>query len=74
MPVRKFRSVEAMDETVWLEPGDPRLPRAIRWCWDMAARLAPIDFPAGVYKHRSIEELNAQTDRWEAGDVGPTSA
>lgn len=66
MPVRKFHSVAEMEASAWLEPGDPRLARAVRLCWDLAARLAPIRFPPGVYKHRSIEELNACTDAWEA--------
>jgi hypothetical protein len=54
-----------MDGAAWLDADDPRLPRAIRYCWELAARLTPVRFPAGVYKHRSIEELNACTDRWE---------
>lgn len=29
MPVRKFRSVEAMNQPVWRTPGDPELFRAI---------------------------------------------
>ena len=66
MAVRKFRSVEEMEGAAWLEPGDPRLTRAIRLCWELAARLTPVHFPAGVYKHRSIDEMNAQTDRWDA--------
>ena len=44
MPVRKFRSVEEMEESMWLEPDDPKLPRAIRLCWEMAARIAPPRF------------------------------
>jgi len=71
MPVRKFRSVEEMEATTWLEPGDQRLARAIQLCWELAARLAPVRFPSGVYKHRSIEALNAQTDQWEAESACP---
>ena len=65
MPVRKFRSVEEMEESMWLEPDDPKLPRAIRLCWEMAARIAPPRFPPGVYKHRSMKSLNDLSERWE---------
>jgi hypothetical protein len=54
-----------MEETVWLEPGSPQLFRAIRLCLELGARLSPVRFPHGVYKHRTIEEMNAQTERWE---------
>ena len=72
MPVRKYRSVDEMQETVWLDPDDPRLPRAVRYCWELAARLAPVRFPPGVYRHRSIDALNAQTDLWEAEALSST--
>jgi len=62
MPVRKFRSVEAMNETDWLSPDDPRLMRAIRTCWELAARLSPSHLTPGVHKFRSIEDLNAASD------------
>ena len=66
MPVRKFRSVEAMDEPRWHPPGSPELLAAIRRVWDFAARTNPRTFPPGVYRHRSIEEAFAQRLRWEA--------
>lgn len=66
MPVRKFRSVEEMPEAGWMDPDDPGLIDAIRECWALAAKLSPIRFPPGVYKRRSIEELNAATEAWEA--------
>ena len=72
MAVRKFHSVEEMQDTDWPSPDDPRLPRAIRYCWDLAARMAPVRFPPGVYEHRSIGELNAQTDLWEAEALTPS--
>lgn len=68
MPVRKFRDVSEMERTTWLEPGDPRLVRAIRYCWDLAERLSPVSLPPGVHKFRSVEEMNAATERWERDD------
>lgn len=66
MPVRKFRSVEAMNCDLWLPPGDPRLWRAIVGVWELAARMAPTRLPPGVYKHRTIEEANRQRDEFDA--------
>jgi hypothetical protein len=63
MPVRKFRDVSEMEDTLWRERG-PELFAAIRRVWDFAARTVQPRFPHGVYKHRSIEEMNAQDERW----------
>jgi hypothetical protein len=65
MPVRKFRSVEAMNQPVWRTPGDPALYRAIAALWDTGARTNPRRFPPGVYRYRSIEELDAQVTEWQ---------
>jgi len=63
MPVRKFRDVSEMEDAVWRERG-PDLFGAIRRVWDFAARTVELRFPPGVYRHRSIEEANAQSERW----------
>jgi hypothetical protein len=63
MPVRKFRSVEEMEPT-WYEPGDPSLYRAIARVWDFGRRSWPRRFPPGLHRHRSTEEMNAETERW----------
>jgi hypothetical protein len=65
MPVRKFRSVEEMEDSTWREAGDPRLWRAIASVWSFAARTCPKRFPPGVYRHRTIEEAQRQRDVWE---------
>lgn len=64
MAVRKLRTLEEAEATLWMEPGDPRLWPTIVQVWATASALAPMTFPRGVYKHRSIEALNAQTERW----------
>ena len=66
MRVRKFHSIEEMKRPNWREPGDPSLYRSLRFILDVGRRTRPRRFPAGVHKHRSIEALNAQTDRWSA--------
>lgn len=68
MPLRKFRSLQEMEDALWYTPGDPALPAAIRRVWDFAARTAPRHFPAGVHKHRSIEDAQSLRDQWEERD------
>jgi hypothetical protein len=64
MPVRKFRSLEDMEDSLWREPG-PELWRAIASVWRFADRTCPKRFPPGVYRHRSIEDAQRQREAWE---------
>lgn len=68
MPFRKFRSLEAMEDALWHSPGEAALWDAIRRVWEFAERSVPRRFPPGVYKHRSVEEAQAQRDEWEGKD------
>jgi hypothetical protein len=65
MPIRKFRDVSEMEDTLWYERADPALLRAIARVWDFAARACPLQFPRGVHKYRSIADANADRDLWE---------
>lgn len=65
MPVRKFRSLEEMEDALWREPGDPELFRAIEGVWAFADQTCPRRFPPGVYRHRSIEDAERQREQWE---------
>lgn len=65
MPVKKYRDVSEMEDNTWFERGDPRLFEAIRAVWDFAHRTTRPHFPPGVYKHRSIEEMEAQREEWD---------
>ncbi len=71
MPVFKFRGIEEMKRRAWRRPGDPSLYRAMRLVLDVGRRTRPRHFPPGVHKHRSIEALNAQTERWSAKTSPP---
>ncbi len=64
MPVRRFRSVADMEQPHWREPGDPELFKAIEALWATGARTVAHRFPPGVYRHRTIESLNALTEQW----------
>jgi len=49
---------------LWIARDDPRLWPIIQQVWATAATLAPMRFARGLYRHRSIEAMNAQTERW----------
>jgi len=68
MPIRKFRHVGEMEDTLWYERGDPNLFAAIARVWDFAERTCQPRFPPGVYKHRSFADADAQRERWEAAN------
>jgi hypothetical protein len=64
MPIRRFRMVAEMERPLWREPGDPALFKAIAALWAAGAATVGHRFPPGVYRHRSIEDLNALTRQW----------
>jgi hypothetical protein len=69
MPIRRFRSLEEMNlDRRWLPTGDPSISRKIRYLWHLSELLLqPVGtcVPRGVRKYASIEEANADRDRWE---------
>ena len=70
MPVKKFRSVEEMErDDRRYKPGSPELIRHMVAIWDISRRLAPTEYPPGVFKHRSIEAMNEQTNVWRRQSV-----
>ncbi len=69
MPIRKFKSVEEMGASVWLERDDPDLWETIKAVWARSWVLFRYSSPRGVTKHRSIEAKNQHDDRRERADV-----
>jgi len=66
MSVRKYRSVEEMEDTFWISPGTPAHRRAIRQVLEnMAFFTQRIELPQGVYKFRTVEEASRQREEWE---------
>jgi len=71
MPVKKYRTLEQMNADhshEWLAPGDPEIIRKVSYLWELSEALVqPVGLcsPRGVRKYRSIEEANADQDRWE---------
>jgi len=69
MPVQKFRSIEETPPVPWRQRGDPELYLALARLWQTAQRLRPRRFPAGVYRHRTMEDMNRQREQWESASV-----
>ena len=65
MPVRKFRNLQEMEDSLWRSTEDPSLPRAIARVWAFADRIFVRRFPPGVHKHRSIDEAQELREHWE---------
>ncbi len=64
MPVTKFRSAAEVPPPPVRSPGSDELLRAIASTWASAAWTAPLRFPPGVHRHRTVEEANALSDAW----------
>lgn len=69
MPVKKFRTLEEAERSLWLEPGDSRIWHGLVRRWQLhrffARRAQPARRP-GVYKYRSVEEKQRQQDQWNS--------
>lgn len=73
MPFKKFRSIEEMDEAtrreLWCDQPDAACFRRIARLWERSARLSPRKFPKGVVKYRSLDEAQADRERWTTENV-----
>ena len=64
MPVWKYRSVEEMPEA-WVMNRHVPLGRRIRALMSMGELAGPLDIPRGVSKFRSMEEMQADRQKYE---------
>jgi hypothetical protein len=69
MPVEKYRSIDDMPGETWHAPGEPELYRALTSLWTASRRLRPRRFPRGVFRHRSIDDMNHQREQWDRDDA-----
>lgn len=69
MPVKRLRSLEEAEDSLRRHPDDPKLWPSVAALWRLSDRLFRSRLPPGVYKHRSVEELNRQRERWEAAAI-----
>jgi hypothetical protein len=65
MPVRKFRSLEEWQVWKQTAPALPSDDLTFRTVQERLAAFVPYGGPRGVRKYRSIEEANADRERWE---------
>ena len=73
MPVRKFRTVEEAERSLWLEPGDPRIWQAYLRRWRLHRFFARERVPrraSGVFRYRSLEEKQRAEESGSSADAG----
>ncbi len=74
MPVRKFRTIEEMNEFErqrWRNASPEQRTGRIFAIHELAhGTIPPLNLPKGVHKFRSIEEMNAFKDRYEQERAG----
>lgn len=68
MPVWKYRSVEEMPEA-WTMNRHVPLEERIRAVMSLAPISGPLNIPRGVTKYRSLQEMKAARDRYEAARI-----
>lgn len=64
MPVWKYRSIEEMPDAGEMNRDVP-VGQRLRALMSMGRFVEPLDIPRGVTKFHSIEELQADRDRYE---------
>lgn len=66
MPIRKFRSIEEMDQArheLWCDRPDAAYFERVGKLWELSSRVNPRTLPRGVFKFRSLQEAQAHRDR-----------
>lgn len=64
MPVYKYKTFDEAEKTLWnFNPDEAYFERVIK-LFDLAQRLNPVRYPRGVFKYRTLEEANKQSEEW----------
>lgn len=66
MPVQKFRTFEDAERALWTLPFGAEGPQRIRRLWHRAAVLSNRRYPTGVRKYLTLEDAEADRERWLA--------
>ena len=72
MPLYRFRSVREVDQRAGDLCSSERGPewfRRVARLWESSDRLNPRSFPRGVHRYGSLEEAQAERERWLADHV-----
>lgn len=68
MPIRKFRSIEEMNQETWRRPGDAALYRSIAAVWDLGRRTRRYRFVPGVRKYSGIDAMSQAQEAYSAAE------
>jgi len=67
MPVRKYRSIEDMEDMLWTTLGTPSHRRAIQLVFESVSFfMFEKRLPCGIFKFHSIEQASSQREKWES--------
>ena len=72
MPFKKYRSIEAMGadrRDLWRDQLDAECLRRMDQLWRRSAQLADRKYPKGIFKFRSIEEMQAHREEMERENI-----
>jgi hypothetical protein len=62
--VKRYRDVSEMPSSSYGDPSDPNTYARIKQLWQFSERVVSLPlFRPGVYRYRSIEEMQAARDR-----------
>jgi hypothetical protein len=64
MPLQRFRDLDEARRALRARPDDQALASRIRRLWAFSARLVKPYTAPGVRRFRTIEEANADRERW----------
>lgn len=65
MPVYKYKTLEEAERALWCFSPDEEYYRRVAELWKFANQLAPVEYPRGIFKFRSIEEANRHREAVE---------
>ena len=65
MPVYKYETFEKARRALWNFYPDEVYFKQVAELWATADKLAPISYPCGVFKFKSIKEAHKQRKEWE---------
>jgi len=65
MPVYKYTSFEKAKRALWNFHPDRTYFEQVAELWNLADNIAPISYPQGIFRYRTIEEANRQREEWE---------
>lgn len=61
MPIKKYRTIEEMnadDKMLWCDKPDDAYWRRLDNLWKRTKAIDPRKYPKGIFKFRTIEEMN----------------